>query len=1238
MLPYLDLGKSDSDNITSDSEPLLFVKSAKQAKKPREKGSQSVFAPVAGGKMHTPDPSPTSAGIEGGTGAASRGGQPIGVRSSGNLIYGSEKEERSGRGASSGLIGQTAKEFRKAVNTPMSPPESDLTDHYKSRDLHNEGEGGWGKTGGRAAYGGVMFNHKGHVLIRKPTNHFDGYHWTFPKGRPDGNEHPTETAHREVQEETGYRGHIVGHLAGGHSSGYSTSHFYLMHPAEHVPHKMDWETEKTKWVHPDEAHKMIAQSTNIPGRERDHRILSAAVNAHSELNKSILSKGGLPIGTVHQWDDGESHKKVGDNEWVPVTTPGHPEHPIDETGAHLPDAVPIEGESPVTNPYQAKFSQYGIAMGFPPADIPPNEVNFNLSGDIHSHWVIRHISPKTGKPTYAYTEEYHFRNSQQKWSRISLMTDTMMKKLGATLRKGLSEKNPEDKRQAALAAYVVMRTGIRPGDRYAPKDSKETFGLTTLKKSDITIDGDNIRMEFIGKKKVRNITEVKDKKIAIALKRLLKGKKDNDDVFDKTHRKHINRYLESSGCKHTLKDFRSRYATKLAARLLDDPEMGPPPPISKKGKLLLGNVKTKANIVAAAVARALNNTLPVAKSSYIHPNVWKAWAVSLSIQAKNIPLPKKIRRHIEFSKSSKSTFDIAMSLPIQPHVTIPEKNEEDWFPMPDWLQSKQDDEDLVRSLNDELEVGAKEEMEHTDDPKEAKKIATDHLKEDPKYYSKLEGAGLVDKSMDLFVAVSEEELTKGQDIDHKLGDAARKHFGLTHDHRETGYIMPNGDKLDFSGKHAHPDYERLPGSSQNTLKPGSRFDDLRGVRHTDHRELVGISHLFPGARGATDNMLEFQKRAKALRYSHGGGISANFRPTRQQISSALRGHRASGGGPIGVDYDHPETNNSVESTEIHSPTAEKLHAFYAKHHEEHTGHPIKSRLPRGDWKVEVRGYHPNAHYHVVHPSGASKKIGPLQGRGKNYGDAAREEANKRNQLSKGRRLEGRCVFQGLKVSIENDRGSTRTGCDPDGHKWSTTMKHPYGYIRGTEGQDGEHLDCFVGPNHSAAYAYVVRQKTPHNDRYDEDKALIGFNSRKAAKEAYLSHYDSPDFFHSMREIPMDAFIALLKHHKGKKLNLTDDQRFMRKACDLWVPLSKARNLQTEENEARLNKERPFRHSGVASPVTPDLPEVGRDWHNDHTEEEEEGVDPVEDESSFTTSYERARAIRRNMGKALFVSV
>ena len=36
-----------------------------------------------------------------------------------------------------------------------------------------------------SAFGGVVIDAKGRVLLRRPKGDFDGYVWTFPKGQPD---------------------------------------------------------------------------------------------------------------------------------------------------------------------------------------------------------------------------------------------------------------------------------------------------------------------------------------------------------------------------------------------------------------------------------------------------------------------------------------------------------------------------------------------------------------------------------------------------------------------------------------------------------------------------------------------------------------------------------------------------------------------------------------------------------------------------------------------------------------------------------------------------------------------------------------------------------------------------------------------------------------------------------------------------------------------------------------------
>lgn len=127
-----------------------------------------------------------------------------------------------------------------------------------------------------------------------------------------------------------------------------------------------------------------------------------------------------------------------------------------------------------------------------------------------------------------------------------------------------------------------------------------------------------------------------------------------------------------------------------------------------------------------------------------------------------------------------------------------------------------------------------------------------------------------------------------------------------------------------------------------------------------------------------------------------------------------------------------------------------------------------------------------------------------------------------------RQLENRLKWHGLNISIENDKGSTRNGVGKDGKPWSVAMQHPYGYIRRTEGVDGDHIDCFMGPDKQAEFVYVVHQKEPTTGSYDEDKCMLDFPNEAAAKDAFLVNYSDPRFFHSMTILPVAEFIEKVK--------------------------------------------------------------------------------------------------------------
>jgi len=128
-------------------------------------------------------------------------------------------------------------------------------------------------------------------------------------------------------------------------------------------------------------------------------------------------------------------------------------------------------------------------------------------------------------------------------------------------------------------------------------------------------------------------------------------------------------------------------------------------------------------------------------------------------------------------------------------------------------------------------------------------------------------------------------------------------------------------------------------------------------------------------------------------------------------------------------------------------------------------------------------------------------------------------------------LEGHTTFQGLPISIENDKGSVRRGVDKDGKPWKTEMKFPYGYIDGTKGADGEEVDVYVGPDKDAEDAYVVQQRKKDTGEYDEDKVMLGFGSKEEAKDAFLAHYNSPKFLGPIKEVPMERLVELLQAKK-----------------------------------------------------------------------------------------------------------
>ena len=104
---------------------------------------------------------------------------------------------------------------------------------------------------------------------------------------------------------------------------------------------------------------------------------------------------------------------------------------------------------------------------------------------------------------------------------------------------------------------------------------------------------------------------------------------------------------------------------------------------------------------------------------------------------------------------------------------------------------------------------------------------------------------------------------------------------------------------------------------------------------------------------------------------------------------------------------------------------------------------------------------------------------------------------------------GRFITEDLEIVVENPAGSTRSGVDNNGDTWSNKMLYTYGYISNTLGSDGDEIDVFLGPKIGEKYeVYIIFQKDPEKELFDEHKVMLGFDSLDSAREAYLSNYPS----------------------------------------------------------------------------------------------------------------------------------
>lgn len=144
------------------------------------------------------------------------------------------------------------------------------------------------------------------------------------------------------------------------------------------------------------------------------------------------------------------------------------------------------------------------------------------------------------------------------------------------------------------------------------------------------------------------------------------------------------------------------------------------------------------------------------------------------------------------------------------------------------------------------------------------------------------------------------------------------------------------------------------------------------------------------------------------------------------------------------------------------------------------------------------------------------------------------------QKEAGNYKKGHIKIDGYDVTIENPKGSVRSGVDRNGQEWSVTMNNTYGYIRGTEGVDGDHIDVYLSDdieNWDGKRVFVIDVYN-EDGTFDEHKVMLGFNNAADAFTNYVRNY-SPGFFNNRRtqvsDVSADVFRKWIdsSHRKTK---------------------------------------------------------------------------------------------------------
>ena len=183
------------------------------------------------------------------------------------------------------------------------------------------------------------------------------------------------------------------------------------------------------------------------------------------------------------------------------------------------------------------------------------------------------------------------------------------------------------------------------------------------------------------------------------------------------------------------------------------------------------------------------------------------------------------------------------------------------------------------------------------------------------------------------------------------------------------------------------------------------------------------------------------------------------------------------------------------------------------------------------------------------------------------------------QKEAGNYKKGHIKVDGYDITIENPKGSTRSGKDASGKAWSVPMHYDYGYIRGTEGVDGDHIDVYLSDNPTQGNVYVVDQVNQKDGSFDEHKVMYGFPSMEAAVEAYKGQYEKGWKVGTVTEVSREDFKKWVEssHRKTKPFS---EYKSVKEAAAEQRPTGEPKRVSAKEAALRDGLRDVMREAGI----------------------------------------------------------